>query len=181
MLNLLCFYIFIMERMREVLSYKEIILRMLISLLIGLIIGYERSKQQKPAGVRTYSLVCIGSALFMIVSAYGVQSIPYITGFQIDPSRIAAQIVTGIGFLGAGVIWKEQGSIRGLTTAATLWITAGLGMAIGLGLYFLTLVGVLCVFLGLYSSFILCRLGLLSYPEEELKKEEMTTASGQGS
>ncbi len=144
----------------------EIILRMAISLLVGLIIGYERSKHQKPAGIRTYSLVCIGSTLFMIVSAYGLANSAPIQGFRMDPGRIAAQIVTGIGFLGAGVIWKDRGSVRGLTTAANLWVTAGLGMAIGLGLYFLTLISVACIFIALYSSPILCRLGLLKYPEE---------------
>lgn len=148
------------------LTSTEIIVRMLISLLIGLIIGYERSRHQKPAGIRTYSLVCIGSTLFMIVSAYGLRTNPTIEGFRMDPGRIAAQIVTGIGFLGAGVIWKDRGNVRGLTTAANLWVTAGLGMAIGLGLYFLTLVSVVCIFLALYSSPILCRLGLLKYPEE---------------
>lgn len=152
------------------LSYQEIIIRMLISLLVGLIIGYERTKQQKPAGIRTYSLVCIGATLFMIISAYGLQNLPYISGFRMDPGRIAAQIITGIGFLGAGVIWKDRGTIRGLTTAANLWVTAGLGMAIGLGLYFLTLVAVICIFLALYSSPILCYLGLLYYPEEKTEK-----------
>ncbi|MGB9793226.1 MAG: MgtC/SapB family protein, partial [Thermacetogeniaceae bacterium] len=144
----------------------EIILRMAVSLLVGLIIGYERSKNQKPAGIRTYSLVCIGSTLFMIVSAYGLSNTVPIQGFRMDPGRIAAQIVTGIGFLGAGVIWKDRGNVRGLTTAANLWVTAGLGMAIGLGLYFLTLISVVCIFIALYSSPILCRLGLLKYPEE---------------
>lgn len=148
------------------LTPTEIIVRMLISLLVGLIIGYERSRHQKPAGIRTYSLVCIGSTLFMIVSAYGLRTNSPVEGFRMDPGRIAAQIVTGIGFLGAGVIWKDRGNVRGLTTAANLWVTAGLGMAIGLGLYFLTLVSVVCIFLALYSSPILCRLGLLKYPEE---------------
>lgn len=154
------------------LSYTEIITRMVVSLLVGLIIGYERSWHQKPAGIRTYSLVCIGSTLFMVVSTYGLQNVPYITGFRMDPGRIAAQIVTGIGFLGAGVIWKERGTVRGLTTAANLWVTAGLGMSIGIGFYFLTFVSVVCIFLALYSSPILCRLGLLRYPDEMKKKEE---------
>ncbi len=152
------------------LSHTEIVIRMLTSLLVGLIIGYERSRHQKPAGIRTYSLVCIGSTLFMVVSAYGLHTIPIMEGFRMDPGRIAAQIVTGIGFLGAGVIWKDRGTIRGLTTAANLWVTAGLGMAIGLGLYFLTLVSVVCIFLALYSSPILCHLGLLKYPEEATDK-----------
>jgi putative Mg2+ transporter-C (MgtC) family protein len=141
---------------------------MAISLLVGMLIGYERSRNLKPAGVRTYSLVCIGAALFMIVSIYGIPNLGYdFPGFQVDPGRVAAQIVTGIGFVGAGAIWKDRGDIRGLTTAANLWVTAGLGMAIGIGMYFLVLVSVVCIFLALYSSPVLCRLGLLHYPDDE--------------
>lgn len=156
------------------LSPTEVITRMVASLFIGLIIGYERSRHQKPAGIRTYSLVCIGSALFMIISAYGLA--PHgggLAGFRMDPGRIASQIVTGIGFLGAGVIWKDRGNVRGLTTAANLWVTAGLGMAIGVGLYFLTLISVVCIFLALYSSPILCRLGLLHYPENAEQEHDL--------
>lgn len=150
------------------LSQSQIVSRMLVSLLVGLIIGYERSRNLKPAGIRTYSLVCIGATLFMIVSVYGLPSIAYeFTGFRLDPGRVAAQIVTGIGFVGAGAIWKDRGNIRGLTTAANLWVTAGLGMAVGLGMFFLTFVSVGCIFLALYSSPILCRLGLLKYPSDE--------------
>ena len=91
------------------LSSQEIILRMAASLAVGLIIGFERSRRQKPAGLRTYTLVCIGSALFMIISAYGVQMVPKLSvlpadSLRMDPGRMAAQIITGIGFLGAGVI-----------------------------------------------------------------------------
>lgn len=154
-------------------SNQEIITRMFISLLVGIIIGYERSRNQKPAGIRTYSLVCIGSTLFMMISVYGLPGTSYqITGFRLDPGRIAAQIVTGIGFLGAGVIWKDRGMIRGLTTAANLWVSAGLGMAIGLGMYFLTFVSVVSIFLALYSSPILCRLGLLKYPPDDMKETQ---------
>jgi putative Mg2+ transporter-C (MgtC) family protein len=159
------------------LSNRDIVIRMAISLFVGIIIGYERSRNQKPAGIRTYSLVCIGSTLFMIISAYGLPSLAHeFTGYRLDPGRIAAQIITGIGFLGAGVIWKDRGMIRGLTTAANLWITAGLGMAIGLGMYFLTFVAVISIFLALYSSPILCHLGLLKYPPEdkEKPKKELT-------
>ncbi|MDD2360765.1 MAG: MgtC/SapB family protein [Syntrophaceticus schinkii] len=152
------------------LSQSEIILRMFVSLLVGVIIGYERSYNQKTAGVRTYSLVCIGATLFMIISVYGLPSLSSnynFYGFRLDPGRVAAQIVTGIGFVGAGAIWKDRGNIRGLTTAANLWVTAGLGMAVGLGMYFLTFISVVCIFLALYSSPILCRLGLLKYPPDE--------------
>jgi putative Mg2+ transporter-C (MgtC) family protein len=150
------------------LSQSEIIIRMLISLFVGLLIGYERSRNLKPAGVRTYSLVCIGATLFMIVSVYGIPELGYnFVGYRVDPGRVAAQIVTGIGFVGAGAIWKDRGNIRGLTTAANLWVTAGLGMAIGIGMYFLVLTSVICIFLALYSSPVLCRLGLLKYPDDE--------------
>lgn len=152
----------------------EIVLRMAASLVVGLIIGYERSRNLKPAGLRTYTLVCIGSALFMIISVYGIQAVPDLSGssdgFRLDPGRVAAQIVTGIGFLGAGVIWKDRGTVRGLTTAANLWVTAGMGMALGLGLFFLASVSVVCIFIALYSSPVLCRLGLLRYPEAKEKK-----------
>ena len=154
------------------LSQKEIVLRLAISLFVGLIIGYERSFHQKPAGIRTYSLVCIGSTLFMLVSAYGFQGIAKVGGFSMDPSRISAQIITGIGFLGAGVIWKDRGTVKGLTTAANLWVTAGLGMTVGLGLYFMTLVSVVCVFIALYSSQFMCHLGLLHYPQQQQEVEQ---------
>lgn len=154
------------------LSYQEIAIRMVTSLIVGLVIGYERSRHHKPAGIRTYSLVCIGSALFMVISAYGFQGMEHLNTIRMDPGRIAAQIVTGIGFLGAGVIWKDRGNVRGLTTAANLWITAGLGMAIGLGLYFLTMISVACIFVSLSSTPVLCRLGLLKYPEKFSEKVE---------
>jgi putative Mg2+ transporter-C (MgtC) family protein len=154
---------------------QEIVLRMAASLVVGLIIGYERSRNLKPAGLRTYTLVCIGSALFMIISVYGIQTVPNLSdssgGFRMDPGRVAAQIVTGIGFLGAGVIWKDRGTVRGLTTAANLWVTAGMGMALGLGLYYLAFVSVVCIFIALYSSPVLCRLGLLKYPDDSKEKK----------
>jgi putative Mg2+ transporter-C (MgtC) family protein len=84
-----------------------------------------------------------------------------------DPGRVAAQIITGIGFLGAGVILHDRGRIRGLTTAAEMWTTAGLGMAVGLGLYFLALVSVVCVEFALYSHYFFCRLGVLSHKDGE--------------
>ncbi len=159
--------------MNDVLSHQEVLLRMAVSLLVGLIIGFERTVSRKPAGIRTYSLVCIGSTLFMIVSAYGLQVVPVgaITR-SIDPGRVAAQIITGIGFLGAGMIMQDRGRVRGLTTAAELWATAGLGMAIGLGLYVLTAVSVLAVFMGLYSHNFFNRMGILPPEERESESAE---------
>lgn len=150
------------------LTHQEILLRMAVSLAVGLIIGFERSYRQKPVGIRTYSLVCIGSTLFMIVSAYGLQTAPLDAVTRImDPGRVAAQIVTGIGFLGAGIILQDRGRIRGVTTAAGLWVTTGFGMAIGLGLYALTLISVTAVFIGLYSHNLLSLLHILPSVSQE--------------
>ncbi|MGD0154242.1 MAG: MgtC/SapB family protein [Thermacetogeniaceae bacterium] len=146
---------------------------MAVSLLVGLIIGYERAISRKPAGIRTYSLVCIGSTLFMIVSAYGLQIVPAGAITQvIDPGRVAAQIVTGIGFLGAGMILQDRGRVRGLTTAAEMWTTAALGMAIGLGLYVLTAISVVAVFMGLYSHNFFKWIGILPPEDQESESAE---------
>ena len=118
------------------LSLSDIAIRLLVSLIIGTIIGLEREIQHKTAGLRTSVLICFGSTIFTIGSiefAYGTTSV--------DPSRIAAQIVTGIGFLGAGAIIQTRGSVHGLTTAATIWVMAALGLAVGLGSYVLALAG----------------------------------------
>ncbi len=111
------------------LSIQEIILRLGAALLLSGIVGLQRSLSGQSAGMRTHILVGVGSALFTLVSAYAFTSVPS------SGDRIAAQIVTGIGFIGGGAILKEHGSIKGLTTAAGLWTAAGLGMAAGAGLY----------------------------------------------
>jgi putative Mg2+ transporter-C (MgtC) family protein len=112
-------------------------LRLLFACALGGAIGFERELRDREAGIRTHLLVSLGSALFTIVSAYGFHE--FLTGggniVRADPSRIAAQIVTGIGFLGAGAIIREGLSVRGLTTAATLWVVAAIGMACGAGYY----------------------------------------------
>ena len=108
----------------------EWILRICIAALCGAGIGYERKNRNKEAGIRTHAIVAIGSALIMIVSKYGF----YDTN-SFDASRIAAQTVSGIGFLGAGIIFVKNGTVSGLTTAAGIWATAGVGMCIGSGLY----------------------------------------------
>ncbi len=105
------------------------IVKVLISMLCGGLIGLERARDRKPAGIRTLMLVAMGSALFMIVSlSLGTDS-------RVDPSRIAAQVVTGIGFLGAGAIIRERGSVVGMTTAASIWVTAAIGLTIGAGFF----------------------------------------------
>ncbi|MDQ0647039.1 putative Mg2+ transporter-C (MgtC) family protein [Microbacterium natoriense] len=104
-----------------------------LAFVLCTIIGYERQRRQKSAGLRTHALVGMGSALFTIVSAYGFDPALNADG-RLDPSRIAAQIVSGIGFLGGGVIFVKRGSVSGLTTAASIWISAAVGMACGAGM-----------------------------------------------
>lgn len=106
----------------------DIVLRLLVSFLIGGLIGIERERQQRPAGLRTHILVSLASCLFAMLSIYAA-------GDSHDPARIAAQVVTGIGFLGAGTIMRYGSSVRGLTTAASLWMAAALGLAAGFGWY----------------------------------------------
>lgn len=114
------------------------VIRLGIATLLGGLIGLERERLERAAGLRTHALVAVGSALIMIVSTYGF---PKSAGEVLDPSRIAAQVVSGIGFLGAGVIIFRENSVRGLTTAATVWCVAGIGLAVGGGLYAPAIVG----------------------------------------
>ncbi|MGH2675782.1 MAG: MgtC/SapB family protein [Actinomycetota bacterium] len=114
----------------------ELVLRLLGAAGAGALIGFERELRDQPAGFRTHMLVALGSCVFTVISAYGFGALVGERGYvRVDPSRIAAQIVTGIGFLGAGVIFRQGLTVRGLTTAASLWVTAALGMAVGAGAY----------------------------------------------
>lgn len=114
------------------LSYLDLLLRLGSAMVLGAMIGLERERLERAAGFRTHALVCVASALIMIVSTYGF---PEGEIFSLDPSRIAAQVVSGIGFLGAGVIIFRRNTVRGLTTAASLWAVAGVGLTAGAGLY----------------------------------------------
>lgn len=114
-------------------------LRLAVGLALGAVIGFEREFHRQPAGFRTHSLVALGAALFTIVGAYAFD------GPGADPTRIAAQVVSGIGFIGAGTILQYRGHIRGLTTAASLWSVAAIGMAAGAGLILLAVVGTVLI------------------------------------
>ncbi|TSC72359.1 MAG: putative Mg2+ transporter-C (MgtC) family protein [Parcubacteria group bacterium Gr01-1014_70] len=105
-----------------------------LATLLGLLIGLEREHRRKAAGLRTYALVCLGAALFTILSVQGFRQ--FVTDeHSIDPSRVASQIVVGIGFLGAGLIFQQGDRVQGLTTAAALWVTAAIGVAVGVGMF----------------------------------------------
>jgi putative Mg2+ transporter-C (MgtC) family protein len=119
------------------LGWPHVLLRLSVAAVLGGAIGMERELRERQAGLRTHLVVCVGSALFTLVSAYGFREFLVNGGSVVraDPTRIAAQIVSGIGFLGAGAIIRQGLSVRGLTTAATLWLVAAIGMASGAGYY----------------------------------------------
>ncbi len=125
----------------------QVIIRIIMAGILGGLIGLERESLNKSAGFRTHILVCVGSALIMLVSQDLYQL--YQGATNIDPGRIAAQVVSGIGFLGAGTIMREGATVKGLTTAASLWVVAGVGLALGAGFYFPALVTTGVVFLTL--------------------------------
>src|SRR4051794_26431105 len=123
----------------DVATQIDIGIRLLLATILGGAIGFEREVHDHPAGIRTHLVVCLGSAMFTVVSVYGFVSAP--GAANVDPTRIAAQVVSGIGFLGAGAIIKYGTSIRGLTTAGSLWATAAIGMAAGAGMPLVGAVG----------------------------------------
>ena len=127
-----------------ILQTLEFFFRVLLAGVFGAAIGFERTRRFKEAGIRTHVIVCTASALMMLVSKYGFVDFPAPGGLfsemrPADPARIAAQVVTGISFLGAGVIFKNGSTVKGLTTAAGIWATAGIGLAVGAGMYWLGL------------------------------------------
>jgi putative Mg2+ transporter-C (MgtC) family protein len=130
-------------------GFPQVALRLGAAALFGLLVGLERERRHRAAGMRTMALVALGAALFTLVSLYPYSDIVTAQRAQIEPTRIMAQIVTGIGFLGAGTIWLRKDLVRGLTTAAALWVVAAVGMACGAGQWILsgTAVGVLLVVL----------------------------------
>lgn len=116
--------------------FEQEVLRLLVAAGLGAVIGFERERLDRGAGLRTHALVCVASALLTVISAYGFEDVLRANRtVAIDPTRIAAQIVTGIGFLGAGLIVLRKNTVYGLTTAASVWAVAAIGMAVGAGMY----------------------------------------------
>lgn len=121
----------------------DLLLRITLAGILGGLIGLERQLRAKEAGLRTHILVGIGSAMFMIVSKYGFEDLLVLEHVSFDPSRVAAQVVSGMGFLGAGTIMIQKQMVKGLTTAAGMWVTAAIGLVIGSGLYEIGIYGTL--------------------------------------
>ena len=139
------------------------VIRLLVATVLGALIGFEREYHAKEAGVRTHLLVALGACLFMILSIYGFDFMLDKDHVSFDPSRIASQVVTGIGFIGAGTIILQKQMVRGLTTAAGLWVTAAIGLACGTGMY---------VIAGITTAIVLISLGLINVFVPSLSQKE---------
>ncbi|MBR4721232.1 MAG: MgtC/SapB family protein [Clostridia bacterium] len=147
------------------------IFRIFLASVCGCVIGYERKNRGKGAGIRTHAIVALASALMMIVSKYGFADLAnYPTAHSADPARIAAQVVSGVGFLGAGMIYFNRHLVKGLTTAAGIWATAGVGLAIGAGLY---VIGIVATGLLVLTQVILHK----NYKFLHMPSEEVMTAT----
>lgn len=134
------------------LSWNEILIRLLCAALFGALIGLERERKDWAAGMRTHMMVCVGAALVMMVSAFAFSDVLGQEHVVLDPSRIAAQVISGIGFIGAGtILFLKQGTIRGLTTASGLWTVAAIGLATGGGMYFAAAVTTLIALIILWA------------------------------
>lgn len=167
----------------------DFVLRLLAATAMGAAIGFEREYHAKEAGLRTHLLVALGSCLFMILSIYGFDFMLGRDHVSFDPSRIAAQVVTGIGFIGAGTIILQKQVVRGLTTAAGLWVTAAIGLACGNGMYWVALIttvivlvslGLINVYLPYFSqkehtvTFLVEDYTILTKVMENLRREKIT-------
>jgi putative Mg2+ transporter-C (MgtC) family protein len=131
-------------------SFLQTLFTLMVAAVLGGAVGFERESANRPAGLRTHTLVCVGSALVMMVSIDMYHLVlAEGSGFNADPGRIAAQVVSGIGFLGAGTIMREGATIRGLTTAASLWVVAGVGLAAGAAMYMEAVVATVVILLTL--------------------------------
>ena len=144
----------------------EFALRLGIAMICGGVIGIERTRRNKGAGIKTHMLVCVGAALFVIMSKYGFLDIIQVDGAKVDVSRVAASVTTGVGFLGGGIIFLRGNSVHGLTTAASVWATAAIGAALGVGMYLL----------GITSTILIVVLQIILHYQDALGMEK-TTAS----
>ena len=144
--------------------YLEDILRLSLALLLGGVVGWQRNHYGHEAGVRTFCLIALGSCLFGILSRH--------ISFPGDPSRIAAQVVSGIGFIGIGLIIKERGEIKGLTTAATLWAVSAVGLSLAFGLYVLSIFTTILIFAALYLRSLPKWDRLIGRPVKKFKNED---------
>lgn len=133
-----------------VLDPLHITLRLLLAIVLGGLIGFEREQNSHAAGFRTHILVCLGSALIMLLSVYGFSAFVDEPNVRVDPARLAAQVISGIGFLGAGTILRNGMSISGLTTAASLWVVAAIGLSVGAGFYFASVLACIMVLISLW-------------------------------
>lgn len=143
--------------------HGDLFFRLLFSVLMGIVIGLERAYKKKPAGIRTHAIVCLGSCLVMVLSLLS-------TG---DPMRLAAQVVSGIGFIGAGVIWTDRKNMKhGLTTAANLWITSAVGLTIGYGAYDIAIFTGILMWLAMNSHDLVVKMGIIEGDTESNTDEE---------
>lgn len=133
-----------------VIDHATILIRLSLAVFLGGLIGFEREQQNHPAGLRTHILVCLGSSMIMLLSIYGFAEFAGEPNVRIDPARLATAVITGVGFLGAGTILFTGKSITGLTTAASLWVVAAIGLQIGAGFYFSAAAGTILVFITLW-------------------------------
>lgn len=145
--------------MNLILQNIEFLIKMVLATVMGAIIGFERKSRNKEAGIRTHAIVSLASALMMIISKYGFFDI-----IEFDAARVAAQVVSGIGFLGTGLIFIKNNSVNGLTTAAGIWATAGIGLAMGAGLYAVAICGTLLIVI----------VQILMYKDAFLNKDHLT-------
>jgi len=136
-----------MEIGMDIGSYVGIVLKLLLAVILGGMVGFEREHKSRPAGLRTHILVCVGAALVQITSINYAKN----NGIPMDPMRLGAQVISGIGFLGAGTIIKEGANIKGLTTAASLWAVGCIGLAAGSGLYFEAIAATIVILISLKS------------------------------
>jgi len=166
------------DRRSEItLEWQDIVIRMILSVAAGMVIGTERERNNRPAGVKTHILVCMGATLVSLIQVnMGLDALK-LAGSNLelaavvksDSGRLGAQVISGIGFLGAGTIMRNRGSVRGLTTAATLWMVACVGLAIGMGYYIMSIVTVILVLLMLTSLKLIQRFVRSRYGEKILE------------